>query len=192
MKDKLYGLLKAKLFNHIFSLILAFATPFILYFLLFDDGSAYPPLVYMMAALCLFAIFNAIKDLSLSAKDYFVYMQNQTCEEITGKVVSMHKERGKNSHEYPVVRDEKTKAELILKISNVKDVILNRKYKFLYLENTKLAVIAETVWEDPNEGNDEYWTPPEADAWEDSDDEYWTPPKNDRESISFKHKFIFI
>lgn len=192
MKDKLYGLLKAQLINHIFSLIMACIAPIIFYFLLFNDGSAYPPLVYMLAALCIFAIFNAIKELSRSAKDYFVYMRNQTCEEVTGKVVSMHKERGKNGREYPVVQDEKTKAELILKISNVKDVILNRKYKFLYLENTKLAVIAETVWEDPNEGNDEYWTPPEADAWEDSDDEYWTPPKNDRESISFKHKFIFI
>ena len=183
MKNKLYSLLKAKLFDHIFSLILACAAPIIFYFLLFDDGSAYPPLVYMTAALCLFAIFNAVKDLSRSTKDYFVYMRNQTCEEITGKVVSMHKERGKNSREYPVVRDEKTKAELILKIPNVKDVILNRKYKFLYLENTKLAVIAENVWEDPNEDEDEYWTPPKADAWEDSEDEYWTPPENDGESV---------
>ena len=182
MKNKLYSLLKAKLFDHIFSLILACAAPIIFYFLLFDDGSAYPPLVYMLAALCLFAIFNAVKDLSRSTKDYFVYMRNQTCEEITGKVVSMHKERGKNAREYPVVRDEKTKAEVILKIPNVKDVILNRKYKFLYLENTKLAVIAENVWEDPNEGDDEYWTPPKADnSWEDSDEEYWTPPENDSE-----------
>ena len=183
MKDKLYGLLKAQLRDHIFVFILACAGPIIFYFLLFDDGSAYPPLVYMTAALCLFAIINAIKELSRSTKDYFVYMRNQTCEEITGKVVSMHKERGKNAREYPVVKDDKTGAELILKIPNVKDVILNRKYKFLYLENTKLAVIAENVWEDPNEGDDEYWTPPKADdSWEDSEDEYWTPPGNDSEA----------
>ena len=50
MKDKLYSLLKAKLFDHIFSLILACAAPIIFYFLLFNDGSAYPPLVYMLAA----------------------------------------------------------------------------------------------------------------------------------------------
>ena len=172
MKNKLYSLLKAKLFDHIFSLILACASPIIFYFLLFDDGTAYPPLVYMTAALCLFVIFYALKELIRSAKDYSVYMRNKTCEEITGKVVSMHKERGKNAREYPVVRDERTGTELILKIPNVKDVILNRKYKFLYLENTKLAVIAQTIWEDPNEGDDEYWTPPKADAWEDSDDEY--------------------
>ena len=183
MKNKLYSLLKTKLFNHIFSLILACAAPIIFYFLLFDDGSAYPPLIYTTAALCLFAMFKAVKDLSRSTKDYFVYMRNQTCEEITGKVVSMHKERGKNAREYPVVKDDKTGAELILRIPNVKDVILNRKYKFLYLENTKLAVIAENVWEDPNEGDDEYWTPPKADAWEDSDEEYWTPPENDNEAI---------
>lgn len=183
MKDKLYRLLKAQLRDHIFSLILACSAPVIFYFLLFDDGSAYPPLVYMTAALCIFAIFYTLKELSRSAKDYFVYMRNQTCEEITGKVVSMHKERRKNAREYPVVKDDKTGAELILKIPNIKDVILNRKYKFLYLENTKFAVIAETIWENPNEGDDEYWTPPKADAWEDSDDEYWTPPENDNEAI---------
>ena len=182
MKDKLYRLLKAQLINHICSLILACASPIIFYFLLFDDGSAYPPLVYMTAALCIFAIFYTAKELSRSAKDYAVYMRNQTCEEITGKVVSIHKERGKNAREYPVVKDDKTGTELILKIPDVKNVILNRKYKFLYLENTKLAVITQTVWEDPNEGDDEYWTPPKADdSWEDSDDVYWTPPENDSE-----------
>ena len=130
MKDKLYRLLKAQLRDHIFSLILACSAPVIFYFLLFDDGSAYPPLVYMTAALCIFAIFYTLKELSRSAKDYFLYMRNQTCEEITGKVVSIYKERGKNGREYPVVRGEKTGAELILKISNVKDVILNRMYPY--------------------------------------------------------------
>jgi hypothetical protein len=184
MKEKLFKLLKAKLREHIFSVIMVPVTAMILYYLLSRKGDIYPPLLFLTALLCLMALFQNLKDFSKSFRDYSVYVKNHACEEITGTVISFHKERsGKNSHEYPVVRDEITGAELIMKISNAKDVIKNRKYKFLYLENTKLAVIAETVWEDPNEGNDEYWTPPEADAWEDSDDEYWTPPKNDRESI---------
>lgn len=183
MKDQLFKSLKKLLFDHIFSFVLVCATPFILYFLIYGDGSVYPPLAYTTAALCLFGLYRTISELSRSAKDYFTYMRNQTCEEITGRVISIHKERGKNPREYPVVRDEVTGTELILKIPDVKDVILNRKYKFLYLENTKLAVIAQSVWEDPNEGNDEYWTPPKADIWEDSDDEYWTPPENENESI---------
>ena len=183
MKDQLFKLLKKQLFDRIFSFVLVCASPFILYFLIYGDGPVYPPLAYMTAALCLFGLYSTFKELNPAAKDYFAYMRNQTCEEITGKVVSIHKERGKNPHEYPVVRDEVTGTELILKIPNVKDIILNRKYKFLYLENTKLAVIAQPIWEDPNEGDDEYWTPPKADTWEDSDDEYWTPPENKRESI---------
>ena len=185
MKDKLYGLLKAKLFNHIFSVIFALAAPIVLYFLLFNKGSAYPPLVYMTAALCLFAICTTVKDLSRSLMDYSVYMRNGSCEEIIGKVVSFHTERsGKSSRRYPVVQDEATGMELILKIPDVKDIIQGRKYKFLYLDRTKLAVIAETVWEALGKDMDPEIPDPgdRCDALGD-DDVYWTPPDNDSDWI---------
>ena len=186
MKDKLFKLLKAKLFEHILSVIMVPVTAIILYYLLSRKGDIYPPLLFLTLILCLIALVQSIKNLSTSLKDYSVYVKNHSCEEITGQVISFHTERlGKNSHEYPIVRDEITGAELIMKISNAKDVIKNRKYKFFYLENTRLAVIAETIWENPNEDDDEYWTPTqEDDHWKKTnDEEYWEASDEENDSI---------
>ena len=74
--------------------------------------------------------------------------------------------------------------ELILKIPDVKDIIQGRKYKFLYLDRTKLAVIAETVWEALGKDMDPEIPDPgdRCDALGD-DDVYWTPPDNDSDWI---------
>ena len=154
MKKKLYGLLKSRLFDDAFMLLLALASPFILFCWIFARTVEQMNPIFSLALwiLCLFAIIRGGISFAGSFKDYLVYMRNNSAEEVTGKVVSFHLERtGKQSHKYPVVRDDVTGAELIMKIKNANEAVKGRRYKFLYLENTKLAVIAETIWDDPSD-----------------------------------------
>ena len=80
------------------------------------------------------------------AKDYFLYVRKKSCEKMTGKVISHQAEEtgGKNPSTVhnPVVLDETTGEELIMKIKNEKDAVIGKTYTFLYLKNTKIAVIS--------------------------------------------------
>ena len=157
MKKKLYGLLKSRLFDDAFMLLLALASPFILFCWIFAKTveQMNPIFSLVLGLLCLFAVVRSGVNFAGAFKDYVVYMRNNSAEEATGKVISFHLERtGKQSHKYPVVRDDVTGVELIMKIKNTKEAVKGRRYKFLYLENTKLAVIAETIWD--NSSDDEY------------------------------------
>lgn len=157
MKNKLYDLLKRKLFNDAFMLLLALAFPFILFFWIFAETIERMNPIFSLALglLCLYAVIRSGIDFAKSFKDYSVYMRNGSVEEIMGKVVSFHIDRtSKHYHKYPIVRDDMTGTELVMKTKDVKDVVKGRRYKFLYLENTKLAVIAETIWEDTTDEDD--------------------------------------
>ena len=157
MKNKLYDLLKRKLFDDAFMLLLALASPFVLFFWIFAETIEQMNQIFsiVLGLLCLYAVIKSGTEFFKSFKDYSVYMRNHSVEEITGKVSSFHIDRtNKNYHKYPVVRDDITGIELVMKITNPKDVVEGVRYKFLYLENTKLAVIAETIWEDSTDEED--------------------------------------
>lgn len=157
MKNKLYALLKRKLFDDAFILLLSLATPFILFFWIYADTieRMNPIFLLLLGLLCLYAAIKSGAEFCQSFKDYSVYVRNDSVEEITGKVISFHIDRkNKHYHKYPVVRDDITGIELVMKMTDTKDVVEGVRYKFLYLENTKFAVIAETVW---NLNEEEDW-----------------------------------
>ena len=79
-------------------------------------------------------------------KDYFCYVRKGTFEQVTGKVDSYHCEEtgGKNPKTVhnPIVIDEMTGEQLIMKIPNEKDARIGKTYTFIYLKNTQIAVIS--------------------------------------------------
>ncbi len=81
------------------------------------------------------------------AKDYFLYVRKKSCEKMTGKVISYQTEEteGKNptTVHNPIVLDETTDEELIMKIKNERDAVIGKTYTFLYLKHTKIAVISK-------------------------------------------------
>ena len=86
------------------------------------------------------------------AKDYFLYVRKKSYKKMIGKVISYQKEEteGKNptTVHNPVVLDETTGEELIMKIKNEKDAVIGKTYTFLYLEHTKIAVISKSKFSD--------------------------------------------
>lgn len=79
-------------------------------------------------------------------KDYFCYVRKGSFEQVSGKVDSYHSEEtgGKNPKTVynPIVIDEMTGEQLIMKIPNEKDAKIGNTYTFIYFKNTKIAVIS--------------------------------------------------
>lgn len=81
------------------------------------------------------------------AKDYFIYVRKKSCEKVTGKVISHQTEEtgGKNptTVRNPVIFNEATGEQLMMKIKNEKDAVIGRTYTFFYLKYTQIAVISK-------------------------------------------------
>lgn len=78
-------------------------------------------------------------------KDYIRYVRKNEYETLTGKVISYQTEEtgGKNPKTVrnPIVLNDSTGEEIVMKIENEKDAVIGKTYTFFYFPNTKIAVI---------------------------------------------------
>ena len=79
-------------------------------------------------------------------KDYFDYVKQSKCERATGAVVSIKEEvipgRWVIRNKYPVIQIVDSENQIVLDVCKAKWE-MEKQYTFLYLKNTKIAIIAD-------------------------------------------------